>query len=64
MTIAFWCVFGAALLPYMCFGITRNGGRERGWDAHLNFFESLPWIVARIVHLGWFDLNKENECFH
>lgn len=27
MTLAFWCVFGAALLPYLCFGIARNRGR-------------------------------------
>ena len=27
MTIAFWCVFGAILLPYICFGISRNQGR-------------------------------------
>jgi uncharacterized MAPEG superfamily protein len=30
MTVAFWCVFGAVLLPYVCFGIARNRGR----DAH------------------------------
>jgi uncharacterized MAPEG superfamily protein len=28
MTIAFWCVFGAVLLPYVCFGIARNRGRD------------------------------------
>jgi len=27
MTIAFWCVFVAVLLPYVCFGIARNTGR-------------------------------------
>src|SRR4029434_5335224 len=27
MTIAFWCVFVAVLLPYICFGIARNRGR-------------------------------------
>jgi uncharacterized MAPEG superfamily protein len=27
MTIAFWCVLGAILLPYICFGIARNRGR-------------------------------------
>jgi uncharacterized MAPEG superfamily protein len=27
MTIAFWCVFVGALLPYVCFGIARNRGR-------------------------------------
>jgi uncharacterized MAPEG superfamily protein len=27
MTIAFWCVFIAVLLPYICFGIARNRGR-------------------------------------
>jgi uncharacterized MAPEG superfamily protein len=28
MTLAFWCVFGAVLLPYVCFGIARNRGRD------------------------------------
>jgi uncharacterized MAPEG superfamily protein len=27
MTFAFWCVFMAVLLPYVCFGIARNRGR-------------------------------------
>ena len=27
MTIAFWCVLGAILLPYIGFGIARNRGR-------------------------------------
>jgi uncharacterized MAPEG superfamily protein len=27
MTIAFWCVFVAVLLPYVCFGVARNRGR-------------------------------------
>lgn len=27
MTIAFWCVLFAVLLPYVCFGIARNRGR-------------------------------------
>lgn len=27
MTIAYWCVFVAVLLPYVCFGIARNRGR-------------------------------------
>ena len=28
MTIAYWCVLGAILLPYICFGIARNRGRD------------------------------------
>lgn len=28
MTVAFWCVFAAVLLPYVCFGIARNRGRD------------------------------------
>jgi uncharacterized MAPEG superfamily protein len=27
MTIAFWCIFAAILMPYICFGIARNRGR-------------------------------------
>jgi uncharacterized MAPEG superfamily protein len=30
MTIAFWCVLVAVLLPYVCFGIARNRGRGPG----------------------------------
>ena len=33
MTIAFWCVFAAVLLPYICFGIARNRGRGRGGES-------------------------------
>ena len=28
MTTAFWCVFGAVLLPYIGFGVARNRGRD------------------------------------
>lgn len=28
MTLALWCVFAAVLLPYVCFGIARNQGRD------------------------------------
>jgi uncharacterized MAPEG superfamily protein len=27
MTIGYWCVLAAILLPYVCFGIARNRGR-------------------------------------
>ena len=27
MTVAFWCVLIAVLMPYVCFGIARNRGR-------------------------------------
>ena len=30
MTIALWCVFVGVLLPYICFGIARNRGRDSG----------------------------------
>src|SRR5438552_18992145 len=30
MTIAYWCVMVAVLLPYLCFGVARN--RSRGPD--------------------------------
>jgi uncharacterized MAPEG superfamily protein len=37
MTLAFWCVFGAILLPYVCFGIAfPNRIQGLAWDAHLN----------------------------
>lgn len=28
MTTAYWCVLVAVLLPYLCFGIARNRGRD------------------------------------
>lgn len=28
MTVAFWCVLGSMFLPYLCFGIARNRGRD------------------------------------
>lgn len=33
MTIAFWCVLAAILLPYICFGIAVNRGRGPGGES-------------------------------
>ena len=63
MTIAFWCVFVAAALPYVPFGLvkgldprnTRAGVRDltglsaRAYSAHLNAFEAFPPFAAAVI---------------
>jgi uncharacterized MAPEG superfamily protein len=64
MTIAFWCVFVAALLPYVPFGLAagrldpktpRIGAAElegvaaRAYGAHLNAFENFPPFAAAVI---------------
>lgn len=63
MTIAFWCVFVAAMLPYVPFQFvrgldarnTRAGVKElsglsaRAHAAHLNAFEAFPPFAAAVV---------------
>lgn len=64
MTIAFWCVLVAALLPYAPFGLVsskvdmrapRKGERDldglpgRALGAHLNAFESFPSFAAAVI---------------
>ena len=63
MTIAFWCVFVAALLPYVAFGFVRGadpknprtsvknfeGQSARAHAAHLNAFEAFPPFAAAVI---------------
>jgi uncharacterized MAPEG superfamily protein len=64
MTIAFWCVLIAALLPYAVFGpaaskldikLPRKLGRDlegvpgRAYGAHLNHFEAFPFFAAAVI---------------
>ena len=63
MTIAFWCVFIAALLPYVPFGLVKGldprntrtsikdleGRSARAYSAHLNAFEAFPPFAAAVV---------------
>jgi len=64
MTIAFWCVLVAALLPYAPFALVsskvdarapRKGGRDldglpgRALGAHLNAFETFPPFAAAVI---------------
>ena len=63
MTIAFWCVLIAALLPYVPFGfvmgldlkVPRAGVKEltglaaRAHGAHLNAFEAFPPFAAAVI---------------
>ena len=63
MTVAFWCVLVAALLPYVAFGFVKgvNAGNPRtsvgelkglparAHAAHLNAFEAFPPFAAAVV---------------
>ena len=50
MTIAFWCVLAAIVLPYICFGIARNRGR----GLQGNDFETTEILVSfQVASRGW-----------
>lgn len=63
MTIAFWCVFIAAILPYAPFSFVkgldpkapRAGAKDltglgaRAYGAHLNAFEAFPAFAAAVI---------------
>ena len=63
MTIAFWCVLVAALLPYFPFGFVKGldpkapranvkeltGLAARAHGAHLNAFEAFPPFAAAVI---------------
>jgi uncharacterized MAPEG superfamily protein len=55
MTIAFWCVFVAILLPYVCFGIARNRGRgpdgRRLRDNHAP--RDFPGRISGVAKRAW-----------
>ncbi|MDE3177738.1 MAG: MAPEG family protein [Pseudomonadota bacterium] len=76
MTIAFWCVFVAALLPYVAFAFVQgldpslpranvralSGRSARAHAAHLNAFEAFPPFAAAVVisHLSLGDNRTSN----
>jgi uncharacterized MAPEG superfamily protein len=63
MTIAFWCVLIAAILPYAPFGMVKGldpknprsdvkaltGISARAYSAHLNAFEAFPPFAAAVI---------------
>ena len=63
MTIAFWCVLAAALLPYAPFSLVKGldpenprsgikvltGRSARAHSAHLNAFEAFPPFAAAVI---------------
>lgn len=63
MTVAFWCVFVAVLLPYVPFGLVRGlnpkspragvssleGISARAHGAHLNAFEAFAPFAAAVI---------------
>ena len=76
MTIAFWCVFVAALMPYVPFFLVKgldpdntragvkvlSGRSARAHAAHLNAFEAFPPFAAAVVisHLSLGDNRTTN----
>ena len=64
MTIAFWCILVAGLLPYAVFSLSaakldpklpRNAARHleglpaRAYAAHQNHFEAFPFFAAAVI---------------
>ena len=64
MTVAFWCVLTAALLPYVPFALASSkldartprvgaqaleGLAARAYGAHLNGFEAFPFFAAAVI---------------
>ncbi len=64
MTLAFWCVLVAALLPYVPFGLASGkldmrtprsragdleGLAQRAYGSHLNSFEAFPPFAAAVI---------------
>jgi uncharacterized MAPEG superfamily protein len=63
MTIAIWCIFIAATLPYVAFGFVKGldseqprfhvgdlkGQSVRAYGAHLNGLETFPWFAAAVI---------------
>ena len=63
MTIALWCIFIAAALPYVAFGFVKGidpnqprfhvgdleGQSVRAYGAHLNGLETFSWFAAAVI---------------
>ena len=64
MTVAFWCVLVAAILPYVPFGLAASeldrhaprlgavslaGLAARAYGAHSNGFEAFPFFAAAVI---------------
>ncbi len=63
MTIAIWCIFIAATLPYVPFSYVKGldpnqprfhvgdltGRSARAYGAHLNGLETFPWFAAAVI---------------
>jgi uncharacterized MAPEG superfamily protein len=63
MTIAIWCIFIAATLPYVAFSFVKgldpikpryhvgdlDGRSIRAYGAHLNGLETFPWFAAAVI---------------
>ena len=63
MTIAIWCIFIAAALPYVAFTFVKGldpsqpryhvadlvGQSVRAYGAHLNGLETFPWFAASVI---------------
>ena len=67
MTIALWCIFIAATLPYVPFSYVKGldpiqprhhvgdlAERSlRAYGAHLNGLETFPWFAAAVIVSPW-----------
>ncbi|HTR14994.1 MAG TPA: MAPEG family protein [Roseiarcus sp.] len=63
MTIAIWCIFIAATLPYVAFSFVKGldpnqpryrvgdlaGQSIRAYGAHLNGLETFPWFASAVI---------------
>jgi uncharacterized MAPEG superfamily protein len=63
MTIAIWCIFIAATLPYVAFALVKglnpvrprlgidnlDGRSQLAYGAHLNGLETFPWFAAAVI---------------
>jgi uncharacterized MAPEG superfamily protein len=63
MTIAIWCIFIAATLPYVAFSFVKGldpiqpryhvgdlvGQSVRAYGAHLNGLETFPWFASAVI---------------
>jgi uncharacterized MAPEG superfamily protein len=63
MTIAIWCIFIAATLPYVAFAFVKGldpiqprnrigdlaGQSARAYGAHLNALETFPWFASAVI---------------
>lgn len=53
MTVAFWCVLAAILLPYICFGIAANTARRAGTPRDNRSPRDFPDRIGGLPKRAW-----------